>query len=650
MFWPALAFGCAALVLGASAHNSTDDALAGRASAQDENGMDAAACSLVTADCDCSLCTRFSTYLEKYCCVYKDVPMALLAFEHDDLWSPRVLEFNGCTGARMSLSFTPGGEDAMQGELENDVGVSYETSKGLIVAEGAGIFDGYVVQGPWIPSVVDGLENLSPRIANDDAIDWLDINPISREIVSYNSTVRALPLDVDYIAVGYREDVFLAHGKQPPQTIDELVELSEYFNGLDHNDDGIPDWGFCLSPQPNYFYAFVAPMMMRSRQACAGRVGGDPDGPPLCDGTPSGENLFFNADSFRPLFDTPAVAHAARLFLRLMRSSNCPDQIAGHEWVPEALRGHPTLGSAGNGRCDRRSAFATGRCAAVISMPGTLNSMLLESGKYSPIPQQRTDPATGLNTTWQVSSPPGSYWGRRMAFPGSSRVLVRTTGALANCTAVLCPKATAHPTEPDVLVNQVTFFAEGGESYALRGSSADKKKAALFAFFGWLSTLPTPYLPLSGAYKLSQVSAEKEAELVGFGFDPVAAHDLQLIQARNFRDEQTQGGNAAQDLLMLGFSDYMGAFQVRMRHRIESTHRMPIVRRASLGRADIYIYIYIFMYLYIYMYIYIYIHTYIRLTRQGKTNEVSRLRSWRLYEFICRRGALPPPLLQVCIK
>ena len=33
-----------------------------------------------------------------------------------------------------------------------------------------------------------------------------------------------------------------------------MVELSEFFNGKDHNGDGVGDFGFCFTPQPNYFY------------------------------------------------------------------------------------------------------------------------------------------------------------------------------------------------------------------------------------------------------------------------------------------------------------------------------------------------------------------------------------------------------------
>lgn len=134
--------------------------------------------------------------------------------------------------------------------------------------EGAGVYHGYIVQAPWLPAVQDGLENLSPLIARTQALNWLDINSMSRQSVSFDNTVRALPLDVDYVAIGWRQDVFDAHGKSPPETLEELAELSEYFNGRDHNGDGAPDWGFCLTPKTNYLMAFVAPFFQTTQREC----------------------------------------------------------------------------------------------------------------------------------------------------------------------------------------------------------------------------------------------------------------------------------------------------------------------------------------------------------------------------------------------
>lgn len=71
-----------------------------------------------------------------------------------------------------------------------------------------GIYDAYITQAPWLPAVIDGLENLSPFIAQHPDLRWNDVNSALRQSVSFDSSVRALPLDADYVALGWRQDVY----------------------------------------------------------------------------------------------------------------------------------------------------------------------------------------------------------------------------------------------------------------------------------------------------------------------------------------------------------------------------------------------------------------------------------------------------------
>ena len=82
--------------------------------------------------------------------------------------------------------------------LVNNVGRNGDASLGR------GIYNAYVVQAPWMPPVFEGLKSLTPYIKEDDAhIDFMDINPASRAAVSFAGEVRTLPLDADYIALGW---------------------------------------------------------------------------------------------------------------------------------------------------------------------------------------------------------------------------------------------------------------------------------------------------------------------------------------------------------------------------------------------------------------------------------------------------------------
>jgi hypothetical protein len=51
------------------------------------------------------------------------------------------------------------------------------------------------------------------------------------------------------------------------------------------------------------------------------------------------------------------------LYSRFIMSSNCQVETKAGE------------------KCDRKTAFPTGRCAGVISMPGTLTNLLMEGGE-----------------------------------------------------------------------------------------------------------------------------------------------------------------------------------------------------------------------------------------------------------------------------
>ena len=385
-----------------------------------------------------------------------------------------------------------------------------------------------------LPPVYNGLENLTPLIReNADTVQFLDINPASRSAVSYNGTVRALPLDTDYIAIGWRQDVFHKHNVppelSPPRTVQDLARLAEMLNGLDHNDDGEGDWGVCLTPQVNYFYAFVAPILQTALR--------DPK-----TGTQTGQNMFFDSDTFEPFIRVPGFRSALELYWRIIRASNCQDQLANGE------------------KCDRKTAFPTGRCAMVISMPGTLTNMLRNGGKYAPRP--RTDDNTG-EVVWDVNDQPlgegGTYWGRRAPMPGSSIVQDWSTKGypLVSCQDSnnnFCPLADSDG------INFAPFFAEGGEAYALNGrQSKPAARTIMWDMFTWLSELPVTELPLSGQYRKSHLDEEHREDLMAnAGWPEQMVDDIFDLLGKYFLSED-EGGNPVQDLLMLGFPDYMGA-------------------------------------------------------------------------------------------
>jgi hypothetical protein len=261
--------------------------------------------------------------------------------------------------------------------------------------------------------------------------------------------------------------------------------------------------------------------------------------------------MFFDIWMFEPLLDNAGFKYAVDLFDRFVRSSNCRDQLD-----PES--------EYYTGKCDRRTAFPTGKCAGVLSMPGTMTGLLLPDGKYAI--QPRTEFNSTLNETVTVWEPPltdGKVYGQRFRFPGSALVFNEATGDLETCTAQLCPKGTLSRDGTE-LINYAPFFAEGGESYAVRGGAPQLKKNIMAQFFGWFSSLPVTVLPLSGQYRRSHLDEAQREVLSDGGWPAEMIDDLFDVLNFYFADDETEGGNPVQDLLIIGFSEYMARLANRL--------------------------------------------------------------------------------------
>lgn len=488
-----------------------------------------------------------STYLLDKCCIHTGINANLLAFEVSETWIPRIEEYGKCTGANVRLQYLAEGEDGMGAALMDDVGKNEDDTTGQ------GIFDAYIVQAPWLPPIYKGLKSLSQYIKeNDEYIQFSDINQASRSAVSFEGEVRALPLDTDYIALGYRQDVFenpeikqayyatWGDDLKVPNTIEELVEVSERLNGrFDYNNDNETDWGFCLTPQTNYFQAFLAPVLQTHLNECEKNA----EGGYKCLGADTGQNMFFDVDNMEPLIYNDGFRHAVELYSRFVRASNCQSQTPNGE------------------KCDRKTAFPTGRCAGVISMPGTMTKLLSEGGKYAPPPEKRMDSVLAE----------GEYWGRRKVFPGSRKVLNWNKEGLPleECKGDICPLAKDG-------INYAPFFAEGGESYALNGRQS--KPAAtdvMWDMFTWLSTLPVGQVPLAGVYRKSHLTDEAIDDLSKLWNNTVMAEDLHDVLDEYFKSEE-EGGNVVQDLFIIGFDDYNDALDTEL-------HTNLILQNVTLG-------------------------------------------------------------------
>lgn len=359
---------------------------------------------------------------------------------------------------------------------------------------------------------------------------WNNVNEASKNALSYDGSIKGVPMDTDYVAFGYRSDVFLWNDvPNPPESLEQLVDIAEQLNGKDHNHDGVADWGFCLTGQVNYFYAFVGSILQRK-----GCISGDETGTPNenCD------NIFFDTKTFEPLIKNPGFKHAVKLFHRYLRASNC----------------HVGINASTTGYCDRKTAFPTGRCAGVISMPGTLSKIL---GPDSWASYGMNDNLLAGNLT--LSDLEGQHWGRRMHLPGAANVWDRSSNTIAACSAELCPSGV--PTKDGKFANRATYFSEGGEAMAIRENTNYAGKTALVRFISWITTLPITVAPLSGHYSRVQLTGERAAEFRTQALEKqwpsVMISDLVDGNTSLLKEIFADNANTVQDFYVEGFSEYM---------------------------------------------------------------------------------------------
>jgi multiple sugar transport system substrate-binding protein len=251
-------------------------------------------------------------------------------------------------------------------------------------ATGTNSYDAFVFAPQWMVDYIGPgyLEDLTDYIANDPDIMWDDIAPFFRNFsATYNGRIYTIPLDGDFHMVYYRTDVLEAAGLEPPKTWDEYLEVAAAVNGQDMNDDGVADYGSCISKargQQSYWWIIsIAGPYLQSQ------------------GTSQG--AFFDTTTFEPLVNNAGFIRALEIY-----------QATNEFGPPDEL--NLNVG-------DTRALFTSGRCALTLDW-GDIGSLAI-------------DPEQSI-----VQDKVGS-----IITPGSTQVVDRSTGELVDCDETLCPHA-----------------------------------------------------------------------------------------------------------------------------------------------------------------------------------------------------------------
>lgn len=87
--------------------------------------------------------------------------------------------------------------------------------------------------------------NLTPQW-----FDYDDIVPAYSAVDDFGGDIYGIPIAGETRFLGYRTDLFEEHGKEPPQSMDEFLELAEYFDG---QEDGL--YGVAMRAQRGIHFA-----------------------------------------------------------------------------------------------------------------------------------------------------------------------------------------------------------------------------------------------------------------------------------------------------------------------------------------------------------------------------------------------------------
>jgi len=304
--------------------------------------------------------------------IYDGVTIDILTFVGPQVAEPlqrRGPDFTELTGATVNIITVPNSE-LYQKVLTDAV-------------SGTNAYDGYLFAPAWVVDFAPAglIEDLTPYVEADAALEWDDVAPFFRDFNSYNGKVYSIPLDGDMHMVYYRIDSLEEAGLEPPKTWDDYLAVAKALNGKDLNGDGEGDYGSCISKAPAqqsywWIWSIAAPYIQSQ---------GSSQGP------------FFNTADMTPLVNNDAFKRALEVYKET------------------GLYGPPDETNQGVG--DSRGLFLQGRCA-----------LTMDWGDIGPL---AIDPANSkvIDKTGAISN------------PGSTEVLDWATGKLVPCDATTCPYA-----------------------------------------------------------------------------------------------------------------------------------------------------------------------------------------------------------------
>ena len=200
-------------------------------------------------------------------------------------------------------------------------------------------------------------------------VEWADVLPSVDHLLRWGDTYYSTPWDADEITLWYRKDIlsdptFASEFKakygydlpNPPKTIDELIDASEFFNGQDWNKDGNPDYGISMMLTSGQTIAqFTYQLLASSYSIMPG------------DTVDKYHNVFwFDPETMEPLINDPGHVKGLEKMIELAKKGGPTSMLGwglGESWaayldgnavfvlntadIPSASQSKPTKGKVG---------------------------------------------------------------------------------------------------------------------------------------------------------------------------------------------------------------------------------------------------------------------------------------------------------------
>ncbi len=215
-----------------------------------------------------------------------------------------------------------------------------------VAATGSDRFDMLLVGNAWMADFV-GWDYIIPLSRYVENLDWYPDDVVDGVVAknTFKGETYGLICDNDNMFLFYRTDILGNEEYQarfrdeygysyntPPQTLKELIDVAEFFNGWDWSGDGQDNVGFVTvtrrgNPQFMYSYPWVAPFSVIPH-----------------DEIDTAGVMFFEPETMRPLANSPGWVKGLELYHEMIERGTGP----GLDWtrgdvINEIILGHAAM-------------------------------------------------------------------------------------------------------------------------------------------------------------------------------------------------------------------------------------------------------------------------------------------------------------------